>query len=181
MDKRQNKDINIAIVGLDYDFVLEVSKILASQLGLYFLDTIGLYEFDISPNTLEEVLINYGEPYFREKQKSTVKYVSSFNNTVMSFESGVVLDPENLDCIDKYGLIVYIHQDEKSLVNEFIRCEYKSQTLDKFFHISKQDIAKRDAILQQRSEIIVDATNYETIRCAGDIIKGIKKYYGVNF
>lgn len=181
MEKRNNTDINIAIFGLDYDFVLEVSKILASQLGLYFLDTIGLYEFDISPLTLEEILTDYGEAYFREKQCGTVKYVSSFNNTIMSFESGAVLNDKNIDAIDKYGLIVYIHQDKNTLLNEYVRSEYKNKVLDKFFHISPDEIDKRDAILQARSEIIVDATSYETLRCAGDIIKGIKKYYGVNF
>ena len=39
---------NIAIIGLDRDVAYEVSKMVANQLEMHFLDTIDLFEFDIN-------------------------------------------------------------------------------------------------------------------------------------
>ena len=47
---------NIAVVCLDYKLALDVAKILAEELDMYFLDIQGLYEFDIKPRTISETI-----------------------------------------------------------------------------------------------------------------------------
>lgn len=180
MEKRNNPDINIAIIGLDYHFALEVAKQLSDRLDMFFLDSMGLYEFDISPITLTEIIGNMGISYFRKEQRGNVKYVSTFSSTVIAFESGVVLDNQNLDKIDKSGLICYIHQSTATLLHQYNINPCENKFLDRLYHLNIAEINERDKILQDKSEIVVDASDGGVIKCVSSLLREIKKYYNMN-
>ena len=180
MEKRSNPDINIAIIGLDYHFALEVAKQLSNRLDMFFLDSMGLYEFDISPIPLTEIIGNMGMSYFRKEQCGNVKYVSTFSSTVVAFESGVILNTQNLDRIDKCGLICYIHQSTATLLHQYNINPLGNKFLERLYHLNIAEINERDKILQDRSEIIVDASDGGVIKCVSELIREIKKYYNYN-
>lgn len=179
MDKRQNSDINIILVGLDYFYALEVGQMLADQLEMYFLDSQGLLEFDNKPKTLDDIINEFGIEYYKKAQSGTIKYVSSFNSSVLAVESGAVLNKENLDRLDKYGLIVYIRQSEETLKNLYAKRQNLSEAKQKIHILSPEDIKARDQIMMIESEILVEDEG-EPIRCVSEILKGIKKFYGID-
>ena len=178
MEKRENSDINIILMGLDYFYTLEVGKLLADQLEMYFLDSQGLYEFDIRPKTIDDIVSEFGMEYYRKAQSGTVKYICSFNSSILAIESGVVLNPENMDRLDKYGLIVYIRQTKDLLHTLYENTSNLSAVKKQIYHLSDADIYTRDEKLKIASEIIVE-DNGEQLRCVSEIVKGIKKFYGV--
>lgn len=178
MEKRENSDINIILMGLDYFYTLEVGKLLSEQLEMYFLDSQGLYEFDIKPKTIDDIVNEFGIEYYRKAQSGTVKYICSFNSSILAIESGVVLNQENMERLDKYGLIVYIRQNQDLLHTLYASEEGLSDTKKQIYHLTKEEIETRDEKLKIASEILVE-DNGEPLKCVFDIIKGIKKFYGV--
>ena len=100
MEKRENADINIVLVGLDYNYCLEVGKMLSSQLEMYFLDSQGLYEFDIRPKTMEDIINEMGMDYYRKAQSGTIKYICSFTSSILVVESGALMNEENVNKLD---------------------------------------------------------------------------------
>ncbi len=179
MEKRENPDINIVLVGLDYNFTLEVGKLLSEQLDMYFLDTQGLYEFDIRPKTIEDMVEAFGWEYYRNAQCGTVKYVCSFTSTIMAVESGAVMNSANLEKLNKYGLIIYLHQPQQTLVQQYQNYSNLSDIKKQLYCLTEQEIKSRDEQLQVISEIIVNDFNAEPLRCCFSIVKEIKKFYGV--
>ena len=178
MEKRENADINIVLVGLDYNYSLEVGKMLASQLEMYFLDSQGLYEFDIRPKTMEDIINEMGMDYFRKAQCGTIKYICSFTSSILVVESGALMNEDNVNKLDKYGLIVYIHQDQETLRQLYQSQDNLSDIKKSIYLLKADEIINRDEKLKIVSEIIVNDEN-EPIRCTAEIIKGIKNYYGV--
>ncbi len=178
MDKRQNSDINIILVGLDYFYTLEVGQMLADQLEMYFLDSQGLYEFDIRPKTMDDIINEFGIDYYRKAQSGTIKYICSFNSSVLAVESGAVLNKDNLDRLDKYGLIVYIRQSEETLNSLYAKHQDLSEAKQKIYLLNSEDIKTRDQIMMIESEILVEDAG-ESLKCVSEILKGIKKFYGI--
>lgn len=178
MEKRENSDINIILMGLDYFYTLEVGKLLSDQLEMYFLDSQGLYEFDIKPKTIDDIVSEFGMDYYRKAQSGTVKYICSFNSSILAIESGVVLNQGNMEKLDKYGLIVYIRQSKELLQSLYAKTNEMSDIKKQIYHLSETDIYTRDEKLKIASEIIVE-DNGEPLRCVSEILKGIKQFYGV--
>ncbi len=179
MDKRQNSDINIILIGLDYFYTLEVGQMLADQLEMYFLDSQGLYEFDIRPKTMDDIINEFGIDYYRKAQSGTIKYICSFNSSVLAVESGVSLNKENLDRLDKFGLIVYIRQSEETLKALYEKRRDLSDAKQQIYILNSDEIKSRDQIMMIESEILVE-DNGEPLKCVSEILKGIKKFYGID-
>lgn len=173
------RDLNIVVVGMDIDFVERVSKMLAEQFDMYYLDSTELYRFDIQPYTLSFVLKKMGMEYFREQQMGTMKYVSSFSNTVITVESGALLYQKNLDMLTKDALLVYIRMDEHTLNKRLQNRDYFSREEYNFFCLNKREILTRDEVLQNICEVCVDAGELDERTCLDILITEIKKYYGV--
>lgn len=178
MEKRENSDINIILMGLDYFYTLEVGKLLSDQLEMYFLDSQGLYEFDIKPKTIDNIVSEFGMDYYRKAQSGTVKYICSFNSSILAIESGVVLNQENMEKLDKYGLIVYIRQSKELLQSLYAKTNELSDIKKQIYHLTNEEIETRDEKLKIASEILVE-DNGEPLRCVSEILKGIKQFYGV--
>ena len=100
---------NIAIIGLNRELAYEVSKQLAEELYMHFFDCLQLFEFDNIPRTFPELLEQFGEQYYRKKEKSLTEYASGFNECVINFESGVCENIKNLETIKSNCLLVYLH------------------------------------------------------------------------
>ena len=60
---------NIAIIGLNRDVSYEVAKQLATELDMFFFDALELFEFDNMPKTFSSLLSDFGEKYYRRKEK----------------------------------------------------------------------------------------------------------------
>lgn len=175
-DKR---DLNIIITCMDHEFGEKVAEHLAANFDMYYLDSEGLYEFDIQPYTLSYVIKKFGLEYFRKSQSGTMKYVSTFSNTVITVESGALLYQNNLDMLTKDGLIVYIRKGVDKLYKTLVGRDYSSREEYNFYCLNKREILSRDEVLINVAEVVVDGTNLKVDECTEEIISCIKNYYGV--
>ena len=173
------RDLNIVLVGMDPDYTQKIAVLLADQFEMYYMDSMELYRFDISPYTLSYVLKKFGLEYFREKQRDTMKYVASFSNTVITVESGALLYQENLDILTKDAIIIYIKIDENKLFKKLQSRDYRSKEEFIFYCLNKRELITRDEVLSNICEVKVDASEYNEQKCLLDITNAIQKFYGV--
>jgi len=173
------RDLNIVLVGMDPDFTQKVALLLAEQFEMYYMDSMELYRFDISPYTLSYVLKKFGLEYFREKQTDTMRYVASFSNTVITVESGALLYQTNLDILTKDAIVIYIKIDENKLFKRLQARDYLSREEYGFYCLNKRELISRDEVLTNICEVKVDASEYNEKKCLEDITREIIKFYGV--
>lgn len=175
----EERDLNIVVVCLDTKYGEKIAKLLAKAFDMFFLDSVALYEFDIQPYTLSYVLKKFGEEYFRSQQEGTIKYVSTFSNTVITVDSGAILYQKNIDTLTKDGLIVYVKNSTDKLYKFLCSYDYRSREEYNFYCLNKRELIARDEVLSMVAEVVVDANYIKEEDCVGLIINEIQKYYGV--
>jgi len=168
---------NLAIVGLDRKQSYEIAKLLAQELDLYFFDCLELFEFDNIPRTFKVMLEDYGQSYFRKKEKSIIGYASSFNNCVINLESGMAENNSNFTKIKKNCLLIYIHSPASVIHRKLQTRKYNSEVEKKFYNISPVKIQKRIKSLKENSDIIVNASFGSSLKIVSEILRKINIYY----
>lgn len=175
-DKR---DLNIVITCMDRDYGEKVAEKLAAKFDMYYLNSQALYEFDIQPYTLAFVIKKFGMEQFRKNQSGTMKYVSTFSNTIITVESGALLYQNNLDVLTKDGLIVYLQKGVDKLYKTLVNRDYNSREEYNFYCLSKKEMHFRDEVLNNVAEIVVDSSYLKEEECIEEIVIKIREFYGV--
>jgi len=168
---------NIAIVGLNRSQAYETAKLLAEELDMHFFDALELFEFDNIPRTFQVLLEEYGEKYYRKKEKGIIGYSSEFSECVLNFEGGVAELKTNIKEIKKNSLLIYLDVNKESLKKTLDNIKYNSLEEKKFYNISLSKIQKRIDNLQACADIVVDANIGSQLKIVSKILRAIKEYY----
>ena len=168
---------NIVIIGANLPFVKEVSKTLADQLEMYYLDVHGLFEFDISPDTFADVLKRGGVKYFRNQQRGSVKYASSFENTVIAVELGVAESLDNIKILDKRGLLILLDSGFKATKSELKKLSFNSKKERKLFVVSRREFSRRVKNVKSQVDICIATDKFDVQTTIDEIKNKILEYY----
>lgn len=98
---------NIVLTGFMGTGKTSVGRILASILGLGFVDT----DEEIEKNngkTVAEIFGSYGIKYFRYEESLMIKKISNRGDLVIATGGGAVLNPDNVAALKKKGIIVLL-------------------------------------------------------------------------
>lgn len=109
----ENKN-NIVLIGFMASGKTTVGKMLSKKLNMNFFDT------DTYIEKKEKLLINdifkkYGESYFRDKEKETIRALLLTSNTVISTGGGIILNKENIDTLKTIGKIIFLDSSFKEI------------------------------------------------------------------
>ena len=96
---------NIILVGFMGTGKSVVGKLLAKKLNMDFVESDEMIEIR-EKMPIKDIFEKKGEPYFRELETKAVKLLSVLDKAVISCGGGVVLRPENMDELEKKGVIV---------------------------------------------------------------------------
>ncbi len=88
---------------------------LAKKLGWQFVDTDKLIQEETGLS-IPELFKNKGEPAFRELEKNMITKVVSRTKTIVSLGGGALMNPENLNLIQKSGSLVYLSASAETLI-----------------------------------------------------------------
>lgn len=168
---------NVAIVGLDREKAYEVAKTLASELDMFFFDALELFEFDNMPKTFSSLLSDFGEKYYRRKEKGIISYASEFTNCVINLEGGMAENKENFEKIKKSSLLIYLAEAPNMVKENVENREYKTNEEKSFFNVSFEVLKDRAEILTQNADIIVNAAEGSEFKISSEIIRMMKNYY----
>ena len=105
---------NIVLIGFMGSGKTVVGRLLADRLGYKFIDTDKIIEERIG-KTISDIFNDEGEHYFREIESNIVKELSELSGHVISTGGGIVLNQDNLTCLKKGGLTVWLKASPESI------------------------------------------------------------------
>lgn len=138
-----------------------VSKLLSKRLSLPLIDLDDKIEKD-SGMKIVDIFSQHGESYFRECERNALLDISKEKNCVVACGGGIVLNDQNIETMEEYGLAVcldaspaVIHErtryhshrpllnvaDPKAKITELL--EKRQKQYDKIsFHINTDDLSQ---------------------------------------
>lgn len=91
-----------------------VGKILADELGMFFLDCDDLLTHELSMS-INEMFNGFGEGYFRKQESKLIHCVSSYENVLISTGGGVILNDANMEHLKENCYIVAFTAPDESI------------------------------------------------------------------
>ena len=105
--------MNIVLIGYRCAGKTVVGKGLASRMRRRFVDTDDLIES--SKGKINDIVKDHGWDYFRTMEKRIVEEISKEDNLVIALGGGAVLDPDNINNLERNGLIIWLKADREVL------------------------------------------------------------------
>ena len=97
--------MNIVLIGIMGTGKTATGKALAAKLGWQFFDTDEMIEKEAGM-TVSEIFARRGEACFRDMETQAIRLLSVLDKTVIACGGGAVLRRENMDELERNGVIV---------------------------------------------------------------------------
>jgi shikimate kinase len=165
--------MNIVLTGFMGTGKSAVGKLLAKQLGWQFFDTDEVIEKDTKLK-ISDIFKNKGEPFFREVETKAIKLVSLLDKSVIACGGGVVLKPENMDELEKNGIVVCLCAGPEKILER--TCKNTDRPLLK----TPDPLSKIKGLLKEREtcykrcHISIDTNNLSIEQVAEKILNNPK-------
>lgn len=152
-----------------------IGKKLAKRLSLEFIDLDDVIE-QREGKTVPEIYSDSGDPEFRNKEWEALKGVVKKDNIVVALGGGAPCHCDNMNLIEKYGDVIYLHLDNDTLVSRL-----KEATKDRPIVLNKSDEELRSYIRDirdrcehnyQRAKYSVEAKDLTVDKILNVINKG---------
>jgi shikimate kinase len=171
--------MNIYLTGYRCTGKTEAGKYLSKRLNRQFIDTDAqiVEKYNMS---VKQIVQAEGWHGFREKEKSVIRHVSTFDNHVVATGGGVILDPENIRHIKKSGISIWLMACPETIIKRLqqdpntheLRPCLTSNNLSKEV---KQTLSQRNQLYEKISDFAVNTDNIK-IEQAGDLIINFLNY-----
>lgn len=129
--KKQRTPLNIVLLCLDHNFCKSVARELSSRLGMFFSDCKDLIEYDLMDS--QAILANCGIAYLKEREKSAIKNMLNFSNSVLSCDYDIF--KHNRRCFTKKTFLVFLRLpqkclDKKEMINDIAFASHEKYLLE---------------------------------------------------
>ena len=159
---------NICIIGLIPEFTSQVSMALAEKLEMFYANVDDLIEFELmDKRKFEEVC---GTEYLIQEEKSIVRKICSYENTLLTLKYSVLNNEENIRNIRDNCLLIYIRFDKKNY--DLVVKRENSEILD------EEVYNDRDFICKNISEFTISCTAAHSTQGVVELIyRSLLDYY----
>lgn len=164
---------NLVVLCIDPVLGDSVAKLLADQLDMYFLNTTELFKFDHIPHTIEEFLETRKEKGFRELECGTIGYASTFYNTVMFVDSGVIKSKENVERLGKNAYFLFVKLDPVCVKKNLLSRIYENKVIKRFYNVSEKQLEIRQEKMDKIKDFSVNGNRKSPFKISADIIREI--------
>ena len=160
--------MNVVLTGFMGTGKSAVGKILAKKLGWQYFDIDQIIEDEVGIK-ISEIFAKKGEPYFREVESSAVKLLAMLDDVVISCGGGVVLKSENMDELEKKGVIVCLTASVDKILQ---RTKGESRPLLNVKNPAEKvrEMLKKREPYYKRCRLMIDTTEYSAEDVAEQII-----------
>lgn len=108
--------MNIILTGFMGTGKTAVGVKLAEKLHFKYIDTDELIE-NYMQMKISEIFNKFGEPYFRDIETKIIKQVAEYDNCVIATGGGVVLREENMNAVEKTGIVINLYASPEVIYN----------------------------------------------------------------
>lgn len=118
--KKYQKNImhqQVFLVGMPGSGKTTIGRALAKELGVDFFDVDALIQ-EKTDKSLQNIIINEGEPAFREYEYDVLKDIISKEPAVIATGGGTVLSDATVKLMRDAGIVVFVHRDVKQILDD---------------------------------------------------------------
>ena len=135
-----------------------VGLVLSKVLKFKFIDIDK--EIELAENsTINKIFNDFGEQYFRTKEKEIIKKFANETNTVISLGGGAFEDIETQKLLKKNGIVIYLKASPQTLFKR-IHTEILRPLLHKDFSVETISfILKKRIKNYEKAHFIIDTEN----------------------
>lgn len=162
---------NLCIVGLSKQFTDNICRQLSAKMDMFYASIEEIFAYDlVSVGEIEQVC---GIDYLQREQRSIIRRVCGFDNTLINIEHTYLNDSEILKTVKDNCLLIYIALDANRYFieqnNELISANQISINVDVF--------DDRDYLLRDASDLVVDCLKMDMTGIIDAVIIRILDYY----
>jgi shikimate kinase len=136
--------VRLFIIGYKSSGKTTIGKKLANRLEMEFIDLDEVIERR-EGKTVPELYSKVGDTEFRNMEWAALKEIVKRDNIIVSTGGGAPCHCDNMNLMEKYGDVLYIHVDNDTLVSRL-----KSATKDRPIVLNKTDQELRTYIADLR-------------------------------
>lgn len=107
---------NIVLIGFMGTGKSTVGQHLAERLDLEFVDSDEVIE-ERASREISSIFAEYGEEYFRDLEAEVIRNLSQQQDLVIATGGGVVLRQENIEQLQKKGIIILLTAEPEVILN----------------------------------------------------------------
>jgi shikimate kinase len=112
--------MNIILIGYRAAGKTSVGRKLSSTLRKMFVDTDDLIE-ERQGVPISEIVKSHGWPHFRTIEKGVISEISGHDGLVIAPGGGVVLEPENVEALQKNGFVIWLRADYQAILDRMAK------------------------------------------------------------
>ena len=154
--------MNVVLIGMPASGKSSVGKELEKLLSKSFVDS-DIVLSENAGKTISEIFSEYGEAYFRELEKDTIKNISSENSHIIATGGGAILNYENIEKLKSNGRIYFLDRPLSMLLT----------TDDRPLSSNRTDLEKRYneryELYRKYADVIIDGSG-----CVKEVAKRIE-------
>lgn len=154
--------MNVVLIGMPASGKSSVGKELEKLLSKSFVDS-DIVLSENAEKTISEIFREYGEAYFRELEKDTIKNISSENSHIIATGGGAILNCENIENLKSNGRIYFLDRPLSMLLT----------TDDRPLSSNRTDLEKRYneryELYRKYADVIIDGSG-----CVKEVAKRIE-------
>lgn len=165
---------NIVLVGFMGAGKTAVGKALAGRLNRHFSDLDDEIESS-EKRLISAIFQESGEAAFREIEKKCVKYISKRKNLVIACGGGVVLDKENMENLQRNGIMIYLKASPEVIYER--TKDYQHRPLLQVADAKKQitELLQVREPLYAQADFTVDTSEKTIIQVVEEILRILKR------
>jgi shikimate kinase len=150
----------IYLIGYRCTGKTSVGKRLAKKFGWPFVDA-DLALVEKYQTTISEIVSAQGWDSFREKETYVLKALSNLDNHVIATGGGVILKKENVECMKKNGVIIWLKANRENIKKRMLedqntQDQRPSLTPKKLDDEIKETLLSRTPLYEDAMEFYVD-------------------------
>ncbi len=162
---------NIVLVGMPCCGKSTISKILAEDLGMRWIDTDDVV-VEKTGMQISDIFARHGEAYFRDREADVIRELASMNGCVIATGGGTILREENIEALHRNGRVYFVDRPLEQLI----------PTMDRPLCDSEEKVRRIYAQRYERycyvADVVVSSTG--DARKVADKIKALHIHKGGN-
>lgn len=148
------KKTNVVLIGLPGAGKTTIGKQLSAVLDMPFTDS----DENIVRNygQISELFLK-GEEYFRDIENKMILRLSTLERTIISTGGGVVLNPLNIEALERTGYIFYIKRSVEDILRttDLSNRPLLKSSSEKLYRLYEE----RNCLYENASDYLIDATH----------------------
>lgn len=165
---------NIVLIGFMGTGKTSAGKLLASRLGYTFIDTDQCIEKE-NKMTINDMFLNYGESYFREKESELAEKVAQMHHVVISTGGGIILNADNMKYFQQTGTIIALTADVDVILERTSRRNERPLLERENRRQIIMDLLNTRKNLYNKGQFVVDTSHLSPLQVTDEILKYLRK------